>query len=112
MAAKVKFKGAAELKAALARNMKQEAVKKIVKQNGAELQARAQRNAPVDTGTLKRSIGLGISESGMKATVAPATEYAEYVEWGTRYQNAQPYVKPAFIVQKEIFKQDLNKLVK
>lgn len=112
MSVKVRFNGAAELTAALKRNMKEKAVKRIVRQNGAELQARAQKNAPVDTGTLKRSIGLEISDGGLTATVAPGTEYAEYVEFGTRYMNAQPYVKPAFNVQKEIFKRDLNNLMK
>ena len=108
----VKFNGAAELKAALKKKAKMETAKKIVRQNGAELQAKAQRNAPVDTGTLKRSIGLEVSGSGLTAKVAPGTEYAPYVEWGTRYMNAKPYLKPAFNVQKEIFKQDLNKLTK
>ena len=31
-------------------------IKKVVKQNGSELQNKAQRNAPVDTGNLKRNM--------------------------------------------------------
>lgn len=108
----IKFTGTNELKAALKKKVEFEAAKRIVRQNGAELQARAQRNAPVDTGTLKRSIGLEISGDGLTAKSAATAEYAPYQEWGTRYMEAQPYMGPAFNDQKEIFKRDLNKLMK
>lgn len=60
----VKFNGVKELKVVLKKKADMGAVRQIVRQNGAELQRKAQRNAPVDTGTLKRSIGLDISEIG------------------------------------------------
>jgi hypothetical protein len=34
------------------------------------------------------------------------------LEYGTRFMEAQPFVKPAYEVQKEQFKKDLDKLVK
>lgn len=108
----VKMTGVNELRAALKKNMDLEAVKRVVKQNGAELQTRAQRNAPVDTGTLKRSIGLEISDGGLTAKSEATAEYAPYQEWGTRYMDAQPYMRPAFNVQKEQFKKDMDRLVK
>ena len=89
-----------------------EDVKRVVRHNGAEMQEKAQRNAPVDTGTLKRSIGLEITDSGMAAEVETTAEYAPYVELGTRFMEAQPYLKPAFDDQKEKFKKDMKKLVK
>ena len=64
------------------------------------------------TGNLKRSIGLEISPNGLKATVEPKTEYAAYVELGTRKMEAQPYLKPAFEEQKKQFEKDLQKLVR
>ena len=70
------------------------------------------RKAPVDTGTLKRSIGLTIDDGGMAAQVEPTVEYAPYQEYGTRFMEAQPFVGPAFREQKEIFKRDLDRLVK
>ena len=73
---------------------------------------KAQRNAPVDTGTLKRSIGIDISDGGMTATVEPTAEYAPYVELGTRFMEAQPHLKPAFEEQKKQFEKDLQKLVR
>ena len=100
-----------------------DAVKTVVKRNGAQLQTKAQKNAPVGTpqstgipgyvgGTLKRSIGLDIIDGGMTAEVEPAADYAAYVEYGTRFMEAQPYLKPAYDEQKKKFVKDLNELVR
>lgn len=119
----VKLKGINKLKIALKGKTDMKAVKRVVKQNGAGLQAKAQRNAPVGTpastgipgyvgGTLKRSIQLEIKDGGLTAEAEAKAEYAPYVEWGTRYMDAQPYMKPAFHAQKEQFKRDMDRLVK
>ena len=63
-------------------------------------------------GTLKRSIGLDITDGGMTAEVEPTAEYAAYVEYGTRFMNAQPYMRPSYNQQKEKFKSDMKKLVR
>jgi len=76
------------------------------------MQKKAQRNAPVDTGNLKNNIGLEISDGGMTATVEPTAEYAPYVELGTRFMEAQPFLKPAFEEQKKQFEKDLKELVR
>ena len=107
----IKLTGVRELQKKLKQNATLDDVKQVVKHNGSELQTKAQRNAPVDTGNLKRSIGLGIRDSGMTAEVEPAAEYAPYVEFGTRFMNAQPFVGPAFHEQEEKFRKDLKKLV-
>ena len=110
--ATVKFEGIAKLNKGLKKRMDMSAVKTVVKRNGSDMQRKAQRNAPVDTGTLKRSIGIDISDGGMTATVEPTAEYARYVELGTRFMEAQPYLKPAFEEQKKQFEKDLQKLVR
>lgn len=107
---KVKVVGVGKLHAKLKKNVRLDDVKRVVRHNGAEMQAKAQRNAPVDTGTLKRSIGLEITDGGMTAEVRPTAEYSPYVEFGTRFMEAQPYLKPAFEEQKGKFKKDLQKL--
>lgn len=107
----IKVVGIEKLQKKLKKNVQMEDVKRVVRHNGAEMQEKAQRNAPVDTGTLKRSIGLEITDSGMAAEVEPAAEYAPYVELGTRFMEAQPYLKPAFDDQKEKFRKDMKKLV-
>lgn len=121
--AEIKFEGIAKLNKGLKKRMDLNAVKDTVKLNGSKMQKKAQRKAPVGTpestgipgyigGTLKRSIGIEVSDSGMKATVEPTAEYAPYVELGTRFMEAQPYLKPAFEEQKKQFEKDLQKLVR
>ena len=120
--AKIKVVGMEKLQKKLKKNIQMEDVKRQVRKHGAEMQTKAQRNAPVGTpestgipgyvgGTLKRSIGLEITDGGMSAEVEPTAEYAPYVELGTRFREAQPYLKPAFDEQKEKFKKDMKKLV-
>lgn len=107
----IKVVGVEKLQAKLKKNVRLDDVKRIVRQNGAEMQEKAQRNAPVDTGTLKRSIGLDIKDAGMTSEVQPTADYAPYPEFGTRFMEPQPYMKPAFDEQKEKFKSDMKKLV-
>lgn len=90
---KIKLEGMEKLQVKLKKNVQMNDVKRIVKSNGAALQESAQRKVPVDTGNLKRSIGLEIRDSGLTAEVEPTAEYAAYVEYGTRYMNAQPYMQ-------------------
>lgn len=91
------------------------AAKAIVKKNGAELNRRMVDNAQFtkgySTGQTRRSINLKLEDDNMTAVVQPGTEYSPYLEYGTRYMDAQPFVKPAWQTQKEIFKNDLDKLV-
>ena len=48
----------------------------------------------------------------MTAAVGPTTDYSPYVEYGTRFMQAEPFVKPSWEEQKELFKKDMDKLVK
>lgn len=96
----------------LQKGVEMEDVRRAIKQNGAEMQAGAQQYVTVDTGALKRSIELEIMDKGFTAKVKPTMEYAQYVEYGTRKQSAQPYMRPAFHVQKLIFLSDMAKLLK
>lgn len=49
---------------------------------------------PVDTGFLRNSIQVD-DVTANEAVIAPHTEYAEHVEFGTERQAAQPYMRPA-----------------
>ena len=55
---------------------------------------------------------MSISDGGMTATVAPHTEYFPYVEYGTRFMEAEPTLSPAFQKIKQQFYKDVMDLVK
>lgn len=108
----IKFNGMKELTAGMRERLDPSLARKVVMLNGSEMQQSAMRKAPVDTGQLKRSIMLDIGDKGLSATVSPHTDYAAYVEYGTRFMNAQPYIRPAFNEQVIKFKADLEKIVR
>lgn len=114
--AKLEIKGLDKLEKQLKKNVKMDDIKRVVKHHGAQLQQRMQQKADFvkgyQTGTTKRSIDLEIKAMGFTAEVQPGTEYSPYVEYGTRYMDAQPFVRPAYTEQKEKFKRDLDKLTK
>ena len=114
--ATIKIIGIDELERKLRDNCRLDDVKTVVRQNGAELQSKMQREAVFtkgySVGDTKRSISLEFRDSGFAAAVAPGTEYSPYLEYGTRFMAAQPFVRPAFNAQKEIFKKDLGKLMR
>ena len=107
-----KFKGLDKLRKRLAKNVDMDAVKNVVKKHGAEMQQNAMRQAPVDTGNLKRSIGIEILDSGMTALVMPTAEYAPYVEFGTRFNYAIPFMRTSFDSQVKKFEAALKRLVR
>ena len=113
---KIKIDGLDELQKALKEKVTLDDVKKVVRHNGQELHKKTQANADFNkgyqTGTTKRSIDLEIKDSGFTAEVEPGTEYSPYLEYGTRFMEAQPFVRPAYDEQKAKFKRDMQKLVK
>ena len=56
------------------------------------------RRSPVDTGRLRGSITTNVDSDGdgPYSDTGPGTDYAEYVEYGTTRQPAQPYAEPGF----------------
>jgi len=62
-----------------------------------DVQNRARELCPVDTGRLRSSIQHkpGRDQQGPFVDVGTNVEYAGYVEFGTRFQKAQPYLRPA-----------------
>lgn len=114
--AKFDVKGLDKLEKALKENVTMDDVKRVVRTNGSQMQRNMQRKADFkegyQTGTTKRSIDLEIKDSGFAAEVAPETEYSPYLEHGTRFMEAQPFVKPAYEEQAEKFKSAMQRLVK
>lgn len=113
---KIQVKGLDKLQKKLKENVTLDDVKRVVRHHGADLQDRMQDKADFkkgyQTGETKRSIDLEIKDDGFTADVGPGTDYSPYVEYGTRFMDAQPFVKPAYEEQKELFKRDLRRLMR
>ena len=112
MRSTIRIEGVDELKKELTRLASMEHVKKAVRLSGADLHLTAQRNAVFrghyewkpgqgyifvkPTGFLRRNImGPYLELSGLSARVAAEADYSGYVEMGTRFMAAQPYMRPA-----------------
>lgn len=108
----IKIEGLEALADGLAKRIDRQDIRKAVSYHTAEMQLTAQMVVPVDTGTLKRSIKSQLIDGGMTGEVEPHTDYAAYVEYGTRFQEAQPYMQPAFMQQSARFKADLEKMAR
>lgn len=119
----MKVVGLDKLQKKLKKNVQMDDVKRVVRNNGAQMHAKAIANADFKghyegkkfvkpTGNLRRSIELNIKDGGLTAEVEATAEYAPYVEYGTRFMTAQPYIRPAYIKQRKKFKQDMKKLTK
>lgn len=106
----IQVKGAAEVVKKLKEKADLSKIRQIVALNGAELQQKAMKNAPVDTGQLRNSIQLKLSLNGMTAIVSANTEYAAYQEYGTRKMTAHPFLRPALNEQGKQFIKDLKRL--
>lgn len=120
MKCKIDMRGLNQMQKKLLKGVSKDQISRVVRMNTAELTQKAKERAPVSTektnpggahGQLKRSIIPSMSSGGMVGKVNATVEYAEYVEVGTRFMAAQPYMKPAFDQQREVFLDDMKKLI-
>lgn len=113
---KIKVVGMTSLKKKLKPGVTKEHVQRVVRQNGHEMQQKIVENADFkmgyQTGRTKGSIRGEVEDGGLTYVAGPTTEYAYYVEKGTRFMDAQPFVGPAYNEQKKKFKKDMDKLVR
>lgn len=87
---------------------KKEEVKNIVKETAFKIQANAKQKAPVDSGTLKRSIDVDIANDELSAKVFTNLEYAPHVEFGTAPHKIK--VKDASVLSNgsQVFGKEVN----
>ena len=111
---KLEFKGVKELQKHLEDIKRMQLVKEIVRDNGIELNNEMVKKAVFiggySTGATRRTIILS-RPNEFTAIVKPHTNYASYVEYGTRFMEAQSFVRPAFRKQKIKFVKELKRLV-
>lgn len=65
---------------------------------------------PKDTKNLMRSIQARLTAGGFQGIVGTNVNYAAFVEFGTRKQNPQPYLGPAFDKISKEFDEQLRKI--
>jgi HK97 gp10 family phage protein len=90
-------------------------VGKIVKNNTIKMTEKTVKKAEFtqgyQTGYTKRNIETVMVSKLVGKTISKS-EHSGYLEFGTRFMDAQPFVFPAFFEQKKQFLGDLEKLVK
>lgn len=88
----------------------QSMVRKVIQEATFAVEAHAKVEVPVDTGNLKNSIISSIEAGGDRGVVSTNVEYAAYVEFGTRFLPAQPYMLPAYNRVVPKVKDDLDEI--
>lgn len=114
--ASIRVTGLKKLQRALKENVTMADVKRVVRHNGQQMHQKIVDNAEFkkgyQTGTTKRNVAGSSEDGGFAYEAEPTTEYSQYLEYGTRFMDAQPFVRPAYAEQKEKFKKDIQKLVR
>lgn len=109
MGSRVTLTGEKELIRRLNKLKDKSKVQAVVKTNTLEFEREAKANAPVDTGFLRR--GIQSKVGNLEGRITSTAEYSGYLEYGTRYMVAQPFMKPAYDQVKDQFKAQLKKAV-
>ena len=89
----------------------QVAVDKEIKLSSLRVEKKAKELAPFDTGWLSNNIYANVVAQG-KAEVVSPVEYSIYLEYGTRFMMAQPFLFPALKADWPLLKQRLNKIMR
>ncbi|OOG28447.1 hypothetical protein BZK37_01535 [Enterococcus casseliflavus] len=87
------------------------AIDKEIKLSALRVERRAKKNAPWDTGWLSNNIyanNIGF----LQAEVISPVEYSIFLEYGTRYMFAQPFLFPAVGADWSLLQKRLTKLVR
>lgn len=115
---KIEIKADEDLIKKLRKLKKIDFVKDKVKKHGGMLQETMKEMATPDViyikgysvGDTKKSISLNITDEGLTAEVGSGMEYTPYIEYGTRFAEAEPVVRPAFNKHAGKFIEDIRKL--
>ena len=83
-------------------------VKEVVNESALEIGTMAMKLCPVDTGRLRSSIHPTFFLNHMAADIGTNVFYAPHVEFGTSRQRAQPFLFPAFEMERPNFERNLR----
>ena len=108
----VEIRGVKEMQKMLNEVASLKDVQNAVKVNTTEMHQRASRKVPVDTGHLRRSLTVDFTDNGLTGRVYTDVEYAIYQEYGTRFINPRPFMRPSLYEQRSLFAKDMSRLLK
>lgn len=125
----IKIEGIERFQKKLKKNTDLNAVKKIIKHYGQQMEVDAKKNAEnfkghyewrkgqgyvfvEPTGNLKRGIVSETKRDGLEWQTEATVNYSGYPEFGTRFMDAQPYLRPAFKDAANGMKRDTKRLEK
>ncbi|WP_020007406.1 HK97-gp10 family putative phage morphogenesis protein [Salinicoccus albus] len=108
----IKLQGADALVKSISNRVGRDEINKAIKKRASDGQTKAQREAAVDTGAMKRSITVDLWPGRLTGSVVVGSEYAPYVEYGTRFAPEQPFMRPARDEIYPMFINDLRNLIK
>ncbi|MBA2458727.1 MAG: hypothetical protein H0V43_07205 [Gemmatimonadales bacterium] len=96
-------------------------IRSVVKSSGFRVQSRQKQLARVRTGFTRKAVKLRFTpdklvyESGVSEedyTAAGLEFYAPYLEWGTRFMDAHPFIFPPKAEEAPVFRRELNRAVR
>jgi HK97 gp10 family phage protein len=108
----MEFRGIQQLEMTIYNSHKKavEQANKVTKNNGELLKKKAQELAPRDTWFLHDNI---VSKHfPLMAQVHSLASYSAYQEFGTRFMDAQPYMRPALEWVKPKYQKDMTDVMK
>ena len=113
---KIEIEGADELVRSITKRVGRDRVNGVIRKNTIDAQRRMMRNATFvkgyQTGFTKRSISFNLLPLELVGEVGPGSDYSVYLEYGTRYMDAQPFVIPTRNEQAPIFLRDMKNLIR
>ena len=112
----ISFTGVDELQKKLKTNAKMSAIKKIVRDNTADMES---HTTDLETrvytkgysqGDTRKQTHMSVTDGGMTGIVGMGMAYDAYLETGTRYMDPEQALTPAYMYQKKKFIEDLKTL--
>lgn len=115
----IKMRGLDELRRGLLERAAMKDVKDVVQENTQKLDTGIQNHARIGVsfnkgyskGFTRQSANFNIANAGLTGIAGVGMKYDPYVEFGTYKMAAEPFVKPAFLIQKIQFVNDLKHLI-
>ena len=89
----------------------EQAVDREIKLSSLRIEKKSKQQAPFDTGWLSNNIYANVVRSMVAEVVSPV-EYSIFIELGTRFMMAQPFLFPALKADWPLLQKRLNKLMR